>query len=62
MNPSRYYMMLIENLYAAAISHKKHCEENCNVSLTRIQWAAAELSQYLDRTDLEQYNTLQWPF
>ena len=59
---SKYYLMIIHNLYNTAIFHKKHCSENCNVSLTRIEWAARELSKNLTAEDLKEVNNLQWPF
>lgn len=37
---------LAMNLWNAAHDHKKHCSENCRVSLTQIQIAATRVMQH----------------
>ena len=54
---------LAVNLWNAANDHKKHCAENCNVSLTQIQLAATRVMQHGSTVrENRDFDKWEWPF
>lgn len=53
---------LAMNLFRAALDHKKHCGENCNVSLTQIQLAATRVMQHgASLRECRDFAKWEWP-
>lgn len=54
--------VLAANLWRAAHDHKKHCSENCAVSLTRIRDAARRVMQNgVNLREDRDFQKWEWP-
>jgi hypothetical protein len=55
--------VLAVNLWNTANNHKAHCDENCNVSLTRIEEAAKLLMRDAPlMSEIEDFLEWEWPY